>query len=191
MALPDVICPKRRLRGAVAAMFGMEEYLLPSSSRRVPVVRARYAFAYVARAWWPELSYPRIGRLLGGRDHSTILHGLQQFDGWLAADSELQSKVSRLLASRLSDQHDAHIRAWGEYRAELEREAERQRRIALFGTVRTSEFESAVADGISQVSAARKAKPVNALDPDDYDALRRKAGSDALGAALAAAGGWR
>lgn len=191
MAQPDVICPKRRLRRAVAEMFGLEEYLLPGSSRRGPVVKARYAFAYVARSWWPDMSYPRLGRLLGGRDHSTILHGLRQFNDWLARDPELQSKVSRLMASRLSDQHDAQIRAWGDYQAELAREADRQRRIALTGTVRTAEFHHAVADGVSLVSEGRKAKPVNALCPDDYDALRRKAGSDALGAALAAAGGWR
>jgi len=131
----DSVCPKRRLRRAVAEMFGIEEHLLPGASRRRPVVQARYAFAYVARTWWPDLSYPRIGRLLGGRDHSTVLHGLRQFEEWRARDRDLQDKVARLLASRLSDQHNAHVRAWSDVQAERERAAERQRKIALFATV--------------------------------------------------------
>jgi chromosomal replication initiator protein len=31
------------------------------------------------------LSYPEIGRLFGGRDHSTVIHGCNQAELWLAS----------------------------------------------------------------------------------------------------------
>lgn len=33
------------------------------------------------------LSFPVIGRILGGRDHSTVMHGVKRAEGLLAADN--------------------------------------------------------------------------------------------------------
>jgi chromosomal replication initiation ATPase DnaA len=43
--------------------------------RKAPLVHARHVAALLIRHWRPDLSYPQIGRLMGGRDHSTIIHG--------------------------------------------------------------------------------------------------------------------
>jgi len=191
MAQADIICPKRRLRRLVAEAFGIEEHVLLGRSRLGSVVRARYAFAYVARTWWPTMSYPRLGAMLGGRDHSTIIHGLRQLREWLERDAELQAKVSGLLACRPSDRHDAHVRAWHD---ELGRREAERRRIELLAakvTPLSPHFDTAVARGVAAVSAGRRVKPKNVLVDDDVDALRRRSASNDLSAAIRAAGGWR
>ncbi len=46
-------------------------------SRHTENVRARQLAGKLMRHWRPDLSYPQIGRILGGRDHSTIIHGCE------------------------------------------------------------------------------------------------------------------
>jgi chromosomal replication initiator protein len=46
-------------------------------SRRKAISRARQAFMYEAYQQ-PHLSTPMIGAFLGGRDHTTIVHGVKQ-----------------------------------------------------------------------------------------------------------------
>lgn len=50
---------------------------LKSERRFVPAARARAIYYYVARKLTPK-SLPAIGRSCGGRDHSTILHGIKK-----------------------------------------------------------------------------------------------------------------
>jgi chromosomal replication initiator protein len=42
------------------------------------------------------LSYPRIGRVLGGRDHSTIRHGVTKMEKDIAEDNGLRAEIARL-----------------------------------------------------------------------------------------------
>lgn len=57
---------------------------LISERRPQPLVRARQE-AYYRLATEMTWSLPRIGRFLGGRDHTTILHGKRQFEARLAS----------------------------------------------------------------------------------------------------------
>jgi chromosomal replication initiator protein len=43
-----------------------------------------------------SLSYPQIGRAVGGKDHSTVMHALKQFDKELAKDSAIQDEITSL-----------------------------------------------------------------------------------------------
>ena len=50
-------------------------------SRRRGVVEARHLIIWeIKRCLKPEISYPELGRLFGGRDHTTILHAVQKID---------------------------------------------------------------------------------------------------------------
>lgn len=65
--------------GAVCYVLEIEpgEVLGP---RRFPhLVAARQLTAYALRRYF-GLSYPRIGRLLGGRDHTTIIHACRSVE---------------------------------------------------------------------------------------------------------------
>ena len=43
-----------------------------------------------------DLSLPQIGRLYGGRDHSTVLNSLRRVEAGLIEDTELADRVQEL-----------------------------------------------------------------------------------------------
>ena len=54
---------------------GVTRNELLSHRRQAHLVEARALFVWIVKSFGPEdLSYPRIGRWLGGRDHTTIQH---------------------------------------------------------------------------------------------------------------------
>jgi len=45
------------------------------------------------------LSLPQIGRLYGGRDHSTVLNSLRRAEACLAEDTDLSRRIGELRAT--------------------------------------------------------------------------------------------
>lgn len=74
---PDPVTP-REIIAAIAALYGVKfaEVIGPSRARNI--VRARNAAVHVLKQ--RGNSTPRVGGLLGGRDHSTILNSCRQFE---------------------------------------------------------------------------------------------------------------
>lgn len=69
-----------------------------SESRKRPLARARQIIMFVARRE-TSLSLTVIGRLMGGLDHSTILHGVRKIESLIeTGESETKNKAA-LLAS--------------------------------------------------------------------------------------------
>ena len=68
---------------------------LLSKRRTKEVVRARHIAMYLAREE-TEASLPQIGEALGGRNHSTVLHGYQKIAGELGADEALRQELNRI-----------------------------------------------------------------------------------------------
>jgi len=58
----------------VCIIHGITVEELRGSSRKVRFSFARKEFCYLVKASMKEKSYPEIGRWLGGRDHTTVLH---------------------------------------------------------------------------------------------------------------------
>ena len=59
------------------------------------------------------MSYPALGRFMGGRDHSTIIHAVKVTQARLGHDPELAGKVSALIGGALTGkQHDSHVIQW-------------------------------------------------------------------------------
>lgn len=63
----------------VCMKFGYKtRYLLWSKHRNKRYVRSRWEVWALADYLCPHLSYPKIGQLSGGMDHSTVMHGVNQ-----------------------------------------------------------------------------------------------------------------
>jgi chromosomal replication initiator protein len=74
---------------AVARHYGLTKEALVGRSRRRVVSRPRQLAMYLIREE-VGTSLPQIGKLLGGRDHSTILHGCDKIGGEIETDEELR-----------------------------------------------------------------------------------------------------
>ena len=68
---------------------------LVSRKRTKDVVRARHIAIYLAREE-TNATLPEIGKLLGGRKHSTILHGYKKIAGAFADDDALRREVGNI-----------------------------------------------------------------------------------------------
>ena len=69
----------REIIAAVARHFGLPQKQLKSQSRRQSIVTARAVAIYLAREL-AGTSYEQIGRALGGRDHTTIIHNYRKIE---------------------------------------------------------------------------------------------------------------
>jgi chromosomal replication initiator protein len=82
----------------VAERFGISRAELIGSSRAATPLRARQVAIYLTREL-TELSLPQIGRLYGGRDHSTVLNSLRRVEASLGEDEALSTRVDELRAA--------------------------------------------------------------------------------------------
>jgi chromosomal replication initiator protein len=79
----------------VARYFNVRMSDLKSASRRQWVVRARGVVFYLARQLTGD-SFQRLGQLLGGRDHSTVMHACRRIKSLLESDPAISLAVGRL-----------------------------------------------------------------------------------------------
>ena len=68
---------------------------MKGNKRTRSIVRARHLTMYLAREL-TDLSLPRIGDSLGGRDHTTVLHAVEKVNTLMRKDRELYGLVQRL-----------------------------------------------------------------------------------------------
>jgi chromosomal replication initiator protein len=93
--LPEII-------SLVARHYGVQQRLLKSNSRKQRLVRARATAIYLAREL-SDASYEQIGRALGGRDHTTIMHSFRKVQEERQHDFAMQETLEdlrRILLSR-------------------------------------------------------------------------------------------
>ena len=79
----------------VAEGFGISRAELVGSSRAATPLRARQVAIFLTRDL-TDLSLPQIGRLYGGRDHTTVLNSLRRVEASLDEDQELAEKIREL-----------------------------------------------------------------------------------------------
>jgi chromosomal replication initiator protein len=79
----------------VAERFGISRAELIGSSRAATPLRARQVAIYLTREM-TDLSLPQIGRLYGGRDHTTVMNSLRRVEASLGEDEALSTKVDEL-----------------------------------------------------------------------------------------------
>ena len=85
----------RRSSSGSPRRFGISRAELVGSSRAATPLRARQVAIFLTREL-TDLSLPQIGRLYGGRDHSTVLNSLRRVEAGLDEDAELAERVQEL-----------------------------------------------------------------------------------------------
>ncbi len=79
----------------VAEGFGISRAELVGPGRAATPLRARQVAIFLTREL-TDLSLPQIGRLYGGRDHSTVLNSLRRVEASLAEDAALADRIQDL-----------------------------------------------------------------------------------------------
>ncbi|MCF8121733.1 MAG: chromosomal replication initiator protein DnaA, partial [Desulfarculaceae bacterium] len=76
----------------VAAHYGIRPADIKSARKSRDISRPRQVAMYLARRL-TKASFPEIGQALGGKDHSTVVKGVQRVEKLLAQDPELADTV--------------------------------------------------------------------------------------------------
>lgn len=82
----------RDIETAVCARFKLTKAELRSPARIRKISRPRQIAMFLARELTPA-SYPQIGRVLGGREHTTIMHGRKRIAALMRESNEIPSDV--------------------------------------------------------------------------------------------------
>lgn len=61
------------------------------------IARPRQIAMYCIRQLCPHMSFPRIGMMMGNRDHTTILHGFRNIEALIETDPEVSDAVDRVI----------------------------------------------------------------------------------------------
>jgi chromosomal replication initiation ATPase DnaA len=72
-----------RVQEAVCNATGLKWSDIVSKSRRGDIVNARKLFIYFSRQKMPYLSLSKLGKMLGGKDHSSILQQYKKFEEFI------------------------------------------------------------------------------------------------------------
>jgi chromosomal replication initiator protein len=82
---------------ATARAFEVTPQALLARDRRPEVAKARHVAMYMARVLTTH-SLPEIGRMLGGRSHTTVLHAVNRISAEINTDNAVHSAVHKLHA---------------------------------------------------------------------------------------------
>jgi chromosomal replication initiator protein len=87
--------PIAHIQAVVAISYGIPADKMKAASRSKAVVWPRQVAMYLARELTLQ-SLPAIGRLFGGRDHSTVIHAIKCVEKRMASDPLYRADVEAL-----------------------------------------------------------------------------------------------
>ena len=79
----------------VARYFDIDQASIYEKTRRKEVVKPRQIIMYILREDF-QVSYPAIGKKLGGRDHTTVIHSCEKIKAELKSDTELEEEITQV-----------------------------------------------------------------------------------------------
>lgn len=79
----------------IADFYGVEEESMYARTRRREIVKPRQIIMYILREDF-NLSYPAIGNVFGGKDHTTVIHACEKIKTGLEEDEELKVQVGEI-----------------------------------------------------------------------------------------------
>lgn len=101
-ALKDIINPNKQTEitpeliiHVVAEHFGVKPEDITSKKRNSEFVQPRQVVMYLCRDL-TDSSLVQIGKLLGKKDHTTVLHGIKKVTEELAVNDELRNKIETI-----------------------------------------------------------------------------------------------
>jgi len=93
--------PLQKILSLVARYYRLPQAQLKSGSRRKSIVFARSMVIYLGREV-AAATYDQLGRLLGGRDHTTIIHNYRKIDRDRSRDPVIQEAIDELKQTIMS-----------------------------------------------------------------------------------------
>jgi chromosomal replication initiator protein len=81
----------------IAHFYNLEDALIYEKTRRKEIVHARQVSMFLLREDF-NISFPLIGRKLGGRDHTTVIHSCDKVKHELETDTNLAQEIEQLRA---------------------------------------------------------------------------------------------
>jgi chromosomal replication initiator protein len=88
LAIADVV-------DKVARYYDIDQASIYEKTRRKEVVKPRQIIMYILREDF-QVSYPAIGKKLGGRDHTTVIHSCEKIKAELKHDTELEEEITQV-----------------------------------------------------------------------------------------------
>lgn len=79
----------------IARYYDIDQASIYEKTRRKEVVKPRQIIMYILREDF-QVSYPAIGKKLGGRDHTTVIHSCEKIKEELKRDSELEEEITQV-----------------------------------------------------------------------------------------------
>ncbi len=79
----------------VARYFDIDQASVYEKTRRKEIVKPRQIIMYILREDF-QISYPSIGKKLGGRDHTTVIHSCEKIKLELKSDTELEEEITQI-----------------------------------------------------------------------------------------------
>lgn len=79
----------------IAEFYGIDEESMYAKTRRREIVKPRQIIMYILREDF-HLSYPAIGSVFGGRDHTTVIHACEKVRGNMKDDDELKVQLDEI-----------------------------------------------------------------------------------------------
>lgn len=102
-ALKDVIYPNKTkeitpttIINIVAEQFGVKPEDIMSKKRNSEYVQPRQVVMYLCREL-TEVSQINIGRILGKKDHTTVIHGVKKIEAEMENNEELRNKINIII----------------------------------------------------------------------------------------------
>lgn len=88
LAISDVV-------DKVARYFDIDQASIYEKTRRKEVVKPRQIIMYILREDF-QVSYPAIGKKLGGRDHTTVIHSCEKIKEELKSNTDLEEEITQV-----------------------------------------------------------------------------------------------
>jgi len=79
----------------VAGFYNIEPASIYEKTRKKEIVYVRQIVMYILREYF-NISYPAIGKDIGGRDHTTVIHSYEKVQEKMKENPELQEEIAQL-----------------------------------------------------------------------------------------------
>lgn len=79
----------------ISEFYSVDESNMYAKTRRREIVKPRQIIMYILREDF-HMSYPAIGSVFGGRDHTTVIHACEKIKVDMSADDELKTQIDEL-----------------------------------------------------------------------------------------------
>lgn len=94
---PKKIVSVDEIIDTIAHFYNLDKELIYEKTRRKEIVRARQVAMFLLREDF-NISFPLIGRKMGGRDHTTVIHSCDKIKNDMETDVELAQELEQIRA---------------------------------------------------------------------------------------------